>query len=157
MTHRNPLRSHIVRQTVTETTAGAPAVVLLHVHRGLGLEKLLDHLRAAAARRRVQRGPASVRSLSCGRSRGSPDAIQNLMNVFKFHLLNGSLSRIPGKTLCEEHGETKINIGSVRRQETGDLLRQAHEHFSGFQGWFPWKLSSKRTPSAISCRYLNQK
>ena len=45
------------------------AIVRLRVHRGLGLEKQLDHLRAAASRRRiVQRGPASVRSPSCERS-----------------------------------------------------------------------------------------
>ena len=42
--------------------------VLLHVHRGLGLEKQLDHLRVATARRFVERGLASVRSRPCGRS-----------------------------------------------------------------------------------------
>ena len=41
--------------------------------RGRGLEKQLDHLRAAAYRRPVQRGQASVRSPSCGRSSGNPD------------------------------------------------------------------------------------
>ena len=80
ITNRNPLGSHEVRQAVTETTAGAPAVVLLHVHRGIGLEKLLDHLRVAVSRRIVQRGPASVPSPSCGRS-GNQDVPSHKMNL----------------------------------------------------------------------------
>ena len=42
------------------------AIVLLHVHLGLGLEQQLDHLRAALECRPVQRGRASVRSPACG-------------------------------------------------------------------------------------------
>ena len=46
------------------------AIVLLHVHLRLGREKQLDHLREAVACRRVQRGPASVRSPACGCASG---------------------------------------------------------------------------------------
>ena len=56
-------------------TQRAPAVVRrLRIHRGLGLEKQLDHLRTALARRFVQWGPTSVRSPFCGRSSGNPGA-----------------------------------------------------------------------------------
>ena len=44
-------------------------MIRLRVHRGLGLEKQPDHLRAATAGRPVQWGPASVRS-----AEGAPDA-----------------------------------------------------------------------------------
>ena len=46
------------------------AIVRLHVHLRLGREKQLDHLREAVACRRVQRGPASVRSPACGCASG---------------------------------------------------------------------------------------
>ena len=61
------------------------AVLLLHVHRGLGLEKQLDHLRVAIFRRTVQRGPASVRSPSCGRSSGNPDVPSHKMTPKAWH------------------------------------------------------------------------
>ena len=79
ITNRNPLGSHAVRQAVTEKPQGPRAVVRLCVHRGLGLEKQLDHLRVAVSRRKVQRCPTSIRSPSSGRSSGSPDAPSHKM------------------------------------------------------------------------------
>ena len=79
ITNRNPLGSHAVRQAVTEKPQGPRAVVRLCVHRGLGLEKQLDHLRVAVSHRKVQRCPTSIRSPSSGRSSGSPDAPSHKM------------------------------------------------------------------------------
>ena len=71
----NPLGSHAVHQAATEKRQGPRAAVRLRrVHRGLGLEKQLDHLRVAAARRPVKRGRTSVWT-----PEGAPDAPSHKM------------------------------------------------------------------------------
>ena len=83
----NPLGSHAVHQAVTKKPQRPPAAVRLRVHRDLGLEKLLDHLRVALLRRIVQRGQASVRSPG-----GAPDAPSHKMIEIDRNCASGDLS-----------------------------------------------------------------
>ena len=77
ITNRTPLGSHAVTQFTRRSpkkTQRPRAVFLLRVHRGLGLEKQLDHLRAAVSGRPVQRGRTSVWT-----PEGAPDAPSHKM------------------------------------------------------------------------------
>ena len=67
-------RTKFTRRSPKKSQRPRAVVRRLRVHRGLGLEKQLDHLRVAVSRRRVQRGQTSVRSPFCGRSSGNPGA-----------------------------------------------------------------------------------
>ena len=65
------------------------AIVRLHVHLRLGREKQLDHLREAVACRRVQRGPASVRSPACGCASGHLPLQSSVPSCWSWCLLQG--------------------------------------------------------------------
>ena len=65
------------------------AILRLHVHLRLGREKQLDHLREAVECRSVQRGPASVRSPSCGCASGHLPLQSSVPSCWSRCLLQG--------------------------------------------------------------------
>ena len=70
------------------------------------------------------------------------------------HAAETFLAECGGKSHNRNRDRTKFTRRS-QCQETGDLLRQGREKFTGFQGWFAWKVSWKDSNCQFFCSYLN--